>query len=258
MINPDICPDFLPGTVWLAGAGPGDPALLTLLAHHGLECADVVVYDALVNEQTLAMANPAATLEYAGKRGGIPSVKQSDISERLVTLARDGKRVLRLKGGDPFVFGRGAQECEALVAAGIDFRIVPGITAGIGGLAYAGIPVTSRDTNAAVTFITGHTAGGDVPDTVDWDCLSKGSPVLVIYMGSRHLARISSRLRAAGRPSNEPVALISKATTPHQRTVTTTLGDCVARLQEHELEPPMLIVVGPTVAYHEIFSGQDR
>jgi uroporphyrin-III C-methyltransferase len=201
------------------------------------------------------MANRTATLEYAGKRGGKPSVKQSDISQRLVALARDGKRVLRLKGGDPFVFGRGAQECGALLAAGVNFRIVPGITAGIGGLAYAGIPVTSRDTNAAVTFITGHTASGNVPDSLDWTCLSKGSPVLVIYMGSRHLARISERLMAAGRPRSEPVALISKATTPHQKTVTTNLGDCVARLTEHDLKPPMLIVVGPTVSYGEKFGG---
>lgn len=258
MIDSDIFPEFLPGSVWLAGAGPGDPALLTLLAHHGLACADTVVYDALVDERVLSMANPAATLEYAGKRGGQPSVKQADISLRLVALARAGKRVLRLKGGDPFVFGRGAQECEALMAAGIGFRIVPGITAGIGGLAYAGIPVTSRDTNAAVTFITGHTANGEVPDDLDWACLSRGSPVLVIYMGSRHLARISERLMAAGRPPDEPVALISKATTPHQKSVTTTLADCAALLNDRDLKPPLLIVVGPTVPYHEKFSGQDR
>jgi len=258
MIDPEIFPAFLPGTVWLAGAGPGDPGLLTLLAHHGLERADVVVYDALVDERILAMASAAATLEYAGKRGGKPSVSQSDISERLVALARDGKRVLRLKGGDPFVFGRGAQECEALVAAGIDFRIVPGITAGIGGLAYAGIPVTSRDTNAAVTFITGHMAGGAIPAALDWESLSRGSPVLVIYMGSRHLAEISERLMAAGRPPDEPVALISKATTPQQRTVTTTLADCVARLRAYDLKPPLLIVVGPTVPYGATFGGRDR
>ena len=254
---PDLFPDFLPGTVWLAGAGPGDPTLLTLLAHHGLQHADTVIYDALVSEQILAMANPEAVLEYAGKRGGQPSIKQADISQRLVALAQEGKRVLRLKGGDPFVFGRGAQECETLVAAKIDFRIVPGITAGIGGLAYAGIPVTSRDTNAAVTFVTGHTASGSVPETLDWECLSKGSPVLVIYMGSRHLAQISKRLIAAGRPANEPVALISKATTPDQKTVMTDLGDCVAALQGSDLKPPMLVVVGPIVAYGAIFSRQN-
>jgi uroporphyrin-III C-methyltransferase len=209
-------PDFAPGTVWLAGAGPGDPTLLTLLAHHGLQQADVVVYDALVDD-----------------------------------------RVLRLKGGDPFVFGRGAQECETLLAAGIEFRIVPGITAGIGGLAYAGIPVTSRDTNAAVTFVTGHTAGGDIPHDVDWDCLSKGSPVLVIYMGSRHIARISDRLMKAGRPAEEPVALISRATTPRQKVVTTTLGACADQLEQSGLTPPLLIVVGPVVPYHTAFGRPD-
>ena len=232
--------------------------LLTLLAHRGLECADVIVYDALVDERVLAMAKPDAVLEYAGKRGGKPSIKQSDISERLVILAREGRRVLRLKGGDPFVFGRGVQECETLLDAGISFRIIPGITAGIGGLAYAGIPVTSRDTNAAVTFITGHTASGGIPDMLDWECLSKGSPVLVIYMGSRHLPRISERLLSAGRPTDEPVALISKATTPDQRVVYTTLGECVIRLKETGLKPPMLIVVGPTVTHRDTLNEQER
>lgn len=241
--------------MWLAGAGPGDPVLVTLLTHYGLQRADIVVYDALVDDRILSMANSDAVLEYAGKRGGQPSISQTDISKRLVSLARDGKRVLRLKGGDPFVFGRGAQECETLLAAGIDFLIVPGITAGIGGLAYAGIPVTSRDTNAAVTFVTGHTAGGDIPDDVDWECLSKGSPVLVIYMGSRYIARISDRLMTAGRDANETVALISRATTPDQRVVMTTLGRCADELEESGLKPPMLIVVGPTVPYHKIFGG---
>jgi len=254
---PDIpYPDFGPGTVWLAGAGPGDPTLLTLLACHGLRQADIVVYDALVDERILALANPDAVLEYAGKRGGRPSINQLDISQRLVDLAREGKRVMRLKGGDPFVFGRGAQECDCLLEAGVDFRVVPGITAGIGGLAYAGIPVTSRDTNAAVTFITGHTASGDIPDDLDWRSLSKGSPVLVIYMGSRHLARIRDRLVSADRPTDEPVALISKATTPDQQVVVTTLGRCVDDLAVSGLKPPMLIVVGPTVAYRERF-GRD-
>lgn len=250
-------PDFAPGTVWLAGAGPGDPTLLTLLAHHGLQRADVVVYDALVDDRVLSLVHPDAILEYAGKRGGQPSRDQVDISQRLVALAREGKRVLRLKGGDPFVFGRGAQECETLLAAGIDFRIVPGITAGIGGLAYAGIPVTSRDTNTAVTFVTGHTAGGDIPDDVDWDCLSKGSPVLVIYMGSRHIARISDRLMKAGRPAEEPVALISRATTPRQKVVTSTLGACADQLKQSGLTPPLLIVVGPVVPYHTAFGRPD-
>lgn len=248
-------PHFQPGTVWLAGAGPGDPTLVTLLAHHGMQHADTIVYDALVDDRILSMANPGATLEYAGKRGGQPSMEQADISQRLVALAQEGRRVLRLKGGDPFVFGRGAQECETLLAAGIEFRIIPGITAGIGGLAYAGIPVTSRDTNAAVTFVTGHTAGGGIPDDVDWDSVAKGSPVLVIYMGSRHIARISDRLITAGRPADEAVALISRATTPRQKVLITTLGECADALKESDLTPPMLIVVGPTVSYGEKFGA---
>jgi uroporphyrin-III C-methyltransferase len=246
-------PDFLPGSVWIAGAGPGDPGLVTLLAHHGLRHADVVVYDALVDERILAMARPGAALEYAGKRGGKPSLDQDDICRRLVALARQDRRVLRLKGGDPFVFGRGAQECEALLAAGIPFRVVPGITAGIGGLAYAGIPVTSRDTNSAVTFVTGHSAGGALPHDIDWDSLSRGAPVLVVYMGSTRLAGIRDRLLAAGRPEDELVAVISRATTPRQRSIRTTLGACVADLAASGLEPPILIVVGPTVAYHDRF-----
>jgi len=255
MNTPDlIFPEFHPGSVWLAGAGPGDPTLLTLAVHHGLQNADVIVYDALVDERILGLANPAAIQEYAGKRGGRPSTDQTDISQKLVSLAQQNKRVLRLKGGDPMVFGRGPQECEALIAAGIPFRILPGITAGIGGLAYAGIPVTSRDTNAAVTFITGHTAGGDIPDDVDWDSLSKGSPTLVIYMGSKHLAKIRDRLLAAGRPEDEPIALISKATTNQQQTVTSTLKHCTAVMAASEIVAPMIIVIGPTVEYHEAFN----
>ncbi len=166
-------PDLEPGWVWLAGAGPGDPGLLTLTALRGLEQADVVVYDALVGEGILALARPGAALEYAGKRGGKPSPKQADISGRLIRLAREGKRVLRLKGGDPFVFGRGGEEALALVAAGVPFRIVPGISSGIGGLAYADIPLTHRDTNSAVTVLTGHALTGSVPDRLDWEAIAR-------------------------------------------------------------------------------------
>ncbi|MEX0814794.1 MAG: uroporphyrinogen-III C-methyltransferase, partial [Dongiaceae bacterium] len=216
-------PAFEPGWVWLAGAGPGDPGLLTLLAAHALRHADVVVYDALVSPAVLAQAGPGAALEYAGKRGGRPSPRQPDISLRLVRLAREGRRVLRLKGGDPFVFGRGGEEALALVAAGVPFRVVPGISAGIGGLAYAGIPVTHRDINSAVTFVTGHDAAGAVPEQVDWSALARGSPVLVIYMALKHLETIAGRLLAAGRRADEPVAVVSRATTPEQRVLETTL-----------------------------------
>jgi uroporphyrin-III C-methyltransferase len=240
-------PSLEPGTVWLTGAGPGDPGLLTLLALKGLAEADVVVYDALVGEGVLALANPKAILEYAGKRGGKPSAKQPGISLRLVQLAREGKRVLRLKGGDPLVFGRGGEEALALVAARVPFRFVPGISAGLGGLAYAGIPLTHRDTNSAVTFITGHDASGDVPDAVDWAGLSRSSPVLVVYMALKHLARIAGLLREAGRPATEPVALVSHATLPGQRVVETTLGTCVADAEAAGLEPPAILVVGDVV-----------
>src|SRR5262250_3159677 len=173
-------PKLEPGSVWLAGAGPGDPGLMSVLALHGLRQAEAIVYDALVDSRILDLARPGVQLEYAGKRGGKPSAKQRDISLRLIELAREGRRVLRLKGGDPFVFGRGGEEALALVAAGVPFRIVPGVTAGIGGLAYAGIPVTHRATNSAVAFITGHASDGAVPDGVDWEALAKGAPVMVI------------------------------------------------------------------------------
>ena len=240
-------PDLEPGWVWLTGAGPGAPGLLTLLAVKGLSQADVVVYDALVDQSILKLAKPEARLEYAGKRGGKPSAKQPDISLRLVQLAREGKRVLRLKGGDPFVFGRGGEEAMSLVEAGIPFRIVPGISAGIGGLAYAGIPVTHRDVNSAVAFVTGHDATGEVPDAVDWASLAKGAPVIVIYMALKHIALIADRLLAGGRTKDEPVAVIAKATTSDQTVLETTLGTCAADVAKHSIEPPAMVVVGQVV-----------
>ena len=240
-------PDLEPGWVWLTGAGPGAAGLLTLLAVKGLSQADVVVYDALVDRSILDLAKPGASLEYAGKRGGKPSIKQPDISLRLVQLAREGKRVLRLKGGDPFVFGRGGEEAMSLVEAGIPFRIVPGISAGIGGLAYAGIPVTHRDINSAVAFVTGHDATGEVPDSVDWPSLAKGAPVIVIYMALKHIALIADRLLAAGRAKDEPVAVIAKATTDDQTVLETTLGACAADVAKSGIEPPAMVVVGQVV-----------
>jgi uroporphyrin-III C-methyltransferase len=240
-------PDLEPGWVWLTGAGPGEAGLLTLLAVKGLSQADVVVYDALVDRAILDLAKPGATLEYAGKRGGKPSARQPDISLRLVQLAREGKRVLRLKGGDPFVFGRGGEEAMSLVEAGIPFRIVPGISAGIGGLAYAGIPVTHRDCNSAVAFVTGHDATGEVPDAVDWASLAKGAPVLVIYMALKHIALIADRLLAGGRAKDEPVAVISKATTREQTVLESTLGACAEDVATSGIEPPAMVVIGQVV-----------
>ena len=240
-------PVFEPGWVWLVGAGPGDPSLMTLAAHDALRQADVVVYDALVDERILRFARTGATLEYAGKRGGRPSAKQRDISLRLVELARKGLRVLRLKGGDPFVFGRGGEEGLTLVEHGVRFRVVPGISSGVGGLAYAGIPVTHRDTNQVVTFLTGHDASGLVPGRIDWQAVSDGAPVIVMYMAMKHIETIAAALIAAGRPPGEPVAFVCNATTDAQRVLETTLADAAADVARSGLEPPAIVVVGEVV-----------
>lgn len=244
-------PQIEKGSVWLAGAGPGDPGLLTLLVAKALSDADVIVYDALVNDECLKLARPHALLEYAGKRGGKPSVKQRDISLRLVELARQGYRVLRLKGGDPFVFGRGGEEALTLVQHDIPFRIVPGITAGIGGLAYAGIPVTHREINHAVTFLTGHDSSGIVPDRIDWEALGRGSPVLVMYMAMKHIGQISANLIAAGRSPEEPVAFVCNAATPEQQVLETVLGRAEADVEASGLQPPAIVVIGEVVRFRK-------
>lgn len=239
-------PVFERGFVWLVGAGPGDPSLITLAALHALRHCDVIIHDALVDARILALANPHAQRVYAGKRGGRPSPDQVDISQRLIRFAREGKRVLRLKGGDPFVFGRGGEEALALVAAGVPFRVVPGVTAGIGGLAYAGIPVTHRDTNHAVTFITGHGVTGDVPDGLDWNALAHGAPTLIFYMALKHIAAIATRLLDAGRRADDPVAIICHATTERQIVIETTLD----RLKDGAppgAEPPAIVAIGESV-----------
>ena len=243
------------GWVWLCGAGPGDPGLLTLHALNALRQADVVIYDALVQEAILDWA-PQAELIYAGKRGGKPSAKQRDISLRLVDLARAGKRVLRLKGGDPFVFGRGGEEAQTLVQHGVPIRIIPGISAGIGGLAYAGIPVTHRDVNQSVTFVTGHDQSGNVTSSLDWVAISKGSQVIVIYMGMKHIARIAASLMEAGRPASEPVAFVTTATTEDQQVLETTLGSCVDDVAAAGLEPPAIICVGRSVMMRQVLDWQ--
>ena len=240
-------PDFEPGHVWLVGAGPGDPGLLSALALHALARADAVVYDALVDPRILRLARAGAVLDYAGKRGGRPSADQPDISARLIRLAREGKRVLRLKGGDPCVFGRGGEEALALAAEGIPFRIVPGITAGIGGLTYAGIPLTHRDTNSAVTFLTGHNSGEIGYGGLDWPAIARGAPVLILYMALRQLPRIVERLIAGGRSAQEPAAVISKATTAAQRVLVSTLGEIAEAAAG--MEAPAVIVIGEVVRF---------
>ena len=241
-------PAFDPGWVWLAGAGPGDPGLATVLGLHAISEADVILYDALVNKALLAFARPTAECIHAGKRAGTASPKQGDISRLLVSLARKGLRVLRLKGGDPFVFGRGGEEALALARAHIPFRIVPGVTAGIGGLAYAGIPVTHRDTNHSVTFITGHGADGKLP-ALDWDAIARSSPTLVIYMGLAQASLIADKLRKAGRAADEPAAIVSDATAEGQSVRVTTLAHLGRAAQD--AEAPAILVVGENVRLRE-------
>ena len=248
-------PRMQPGWVWLCGAGPGDPGLLTLHALNALRQADVVIYDALVQEAILDWA-PQAEHIYAGKRGGKPSAQQRDISLRLVDLARAGKRVLRLKGGDPFVFGRGGEEAQTLVQHSVPVRIIPGISAGIGGLAYAGIPVTHRDVNQSVTFVTGHDQSGETPSSLDWASIAKGSQVIVIYMGMKHVERIAGALLAAGRPASEPCAVVCSATTGEQQVLETTLGSMARDIAQSELEPPAILCVGRSVLMRQVLDWQ--
>ncbi|MBS8262409.1 uroporphyrinogen-III C-methyltransferase [Roseibium polysiphoniae] len=244
---PEGLPIFEAGWVWLAGAGPGDPGLLTLHALNGLRQADVVVYDALVDQSILSWAKADAITDYAGKRGGKPSPKQRDITLKLIEYAKAGKKVLRLKGGDPFVFGRGGEEALGLVGAGVPFRIIPGITAGIGGLAYAGIPATHRDTNQAVTFLTGHDQTGLTPDAINWDGIAKGSPVIVMYMAMKHLEAIAGKLIAGGRSVDEPVGIVCNASLVGQEVLETTLGNCAVDAATAGIAPPAIVCVGEVV-----------
>jgi uroporphyrin-III C-methyltransferase len=242
-------PTLLPGWVWLVGAGPGDPGLITALGLVALSQADSILYDALVDPALLAIA-PGEKI-YAGKRAGIRSCKQDEISDLLVKLAEQGKRVLRLKGGDPFVFGRGGEEAQALARAGVPFRIVPGITAGIGGLAYAGIPLTHRDTNHAVTFITGHGTDGKLTK-LDWTAVARGAPTLVLYMARKFAGDIAELLLAAGRVPEEAAAIVGNAARPDQQVIFTTLGELATAAQN---APALaIIVIGENVKLAEELS----
>jgi uroporphyrin-III C-methyltransferase len=251
---PHDWPVLEPGWVWLCGAGPGDPGLLTLHALQALRQADVVVHDALVDPRILDWA-PGARRIHAGKRGGKPSPLQRDISLRLVELAREGLRVVRLKGGDPFVFGRGGEEAQTLVQHGVPVRIVPGVTAGVGGLAYAGIPVTHRDVNQSVTFVTGHDQSGGAT-ALDWGAIGRGSEVVVIYMALKHLGVIARRLVAGGRDPADPVGIVADATLDRQRVLETTLARAAADAAEAGIEPPAIVCVGRAVLMRRALDWQ--
>jgi len=239
------------GRVFLVGAGPGDPGLLTARALELIGTADVILHDRLIGEQALEGARGDAELVYVGKRPARPSLPQDEINALLVEHGRRGRSVVRLKGGDPFVFGRGGEEAEALRAAGVGFEVVPGVTAGIAAPAYAGIPVTHRDASSAVAFVTGHEDPDKPESALDWPALAAFPGTLVFYMGVRALPRIAEALTAAGRPPDQPAAVVERGTQPWQRTVTAPLGEIAARAQEAAVRPPALTVVGDVVALRE-------
>ena len=245
-------PVFAPGTVWLAGAGPGDPGLLTLDALAGLAQADVVVHDALVDERVLALA---------GRRRGSNSPASAAASRRRrkpisasawSRWRAPGKRVLRLKGGDPFVFGRGGEEAMALAAAGVPFRVIPGVTAGLAALAAAAIPATLRGTNRAVIFAAGHGADEDF----DWAPLARTGQPIVLYMVMHNLERIAAELMKAGLAARTPAAVIASATTPKQRVLVSTLEKLAADAREQKFEPPAIVVIGDIVEMRSRLLGE--
>jgi uroporphyrinogen III methyltransferase/synthase len=240
-----------PGVVFLVGAGPGDPGLLTARALELIATADVILYDRLIPVTALDGARPDAELVYVGKEGRGPQMPQDEIERLLVAHGRAGKRVVRLKGGDPFVFGRGGEEALVLRAAGIAFEVVPGVTSGVAAPAYAGIPVTQRDRASGVALITGHEDPDKPESAIDWPALAAFPGTLVFYMGVKQLPRIAAQLIAGGRPADEPTAVVERGTLPGQRTVVATLATIAERAAEATIKPPSITVVGPVAALRE-------
>jgi uroporphyrin-III C-methyltransferase len=238
------------GKVFLIGAGPGDPGLLTIKAANAISNAGVIVYDFLVNPEVLAHARRGAELIYAGKRAGEHSMSQDEIHQLLINRARRGQIVARVKGGDPFIFGRGGEEAEALVEAGIDWEVIPGISSGVAAAAYAGIPLTHRGYSSSVAFVTGHKALASRSRRVDWSVAAHEADTLVIFMCAETIAAIARELVALGRRPSTPIALIRWGTYQHQEVYTGTLDDLIG-LDEAEslsVEPPAIAIVGEVVA----------
>ena len=233
------------GIVYLVGAGPGDPGLMTRSSLELIASADAILHDRLIPPGALEGARQGAELHYVGKEPGAAAMAQEEINALLVELGRAGKRVVRLKGGDPFVFGRGGEEASALLAAGVRFEVVPGVTAGVAAPAYAGIPVTHRDQASAVAFVTGHENPEKEDTALDWDALARFPGTLVFYMGIGNLGLISEALRHAGRDPEEPAAVVARGTLTDQRTVRGTLADIAGRVGEAGIRPPAITVVGP-------------
>ena len=246
------------GTVYLVGAGPGDPGLVTRRALELVREADAIVYDRLIPVGLVAEARPDADLRYAGKEPGKPSMEQEDINALLVELGKAGKSVVRLKGGDPFVFGRGGEEAQTLAAAGVPFEIVPAVTSGIAAPAYAGIPVTHRDQASAVALITGHEDPTKPESAIDWDALARFPGTLVFYMGVKQLPQISQKLIDAGRGGDTPAAVIERGTLPGQRSVVATLADIAERVTAEGVKPPAITLVGGVAGLAEEIAWIDK
>jgi uroporphyrinogen III methyltransferase/synthase len=247
-----------PGVVYLVGAGPGDPGLMTARSLELIGSADAIYYDRLIPPGALDGAREDAELVYVGKAPGKPSLPQEQIGERLIETARAGKSVVRLKGGDPFVFGRGGEEGEALREAGIEFELVPGITAGVAASAYAGIPVTHRDDASAVAFVTGHEDPEKEESALDWEALARFPGTLVFYMGVKRLADNAAALVAAGRDADEPAAAVERGTMEGQRGIIATLSTLAAAVERNEVKAPALIVVGQVVGRRESLAWLER
>jgi uroporphyrinogen III methyltransferase/synthase len=246
------------GVVYLVGAGPGDPGLMTVRSLALIASADTIFYDRLIPPGALAGAREDAGVVYVGKQPGVPSIPQDEIGARLIEVAQTGKSVVRLKGGDPFVFGRGGEEGEALRAAAIEFEVVPGVTAGVAATAYAGIPVTHRDDASAVAFVTGHEDPEKAESALDWNALAGFPGTLVFYMGVKRLEENAAALIAGGRDADEPAAAIERGTWPGQRTVSATLGTIAAAVERESVEAPALIVVGAVAARREDLAWLER
>lgn len=242
------------GKVYLVGAGPGDPGLMTIKGKDLLACADVVIYDALVSPEVLNMINPAAEQINAGKRMGRHSLLQEATTELLIEKAANHDTVVRLKGGDPFIFGRGGEEMAELVAAGISVEVVPGITSGIAAAAYAGIPLTHRLYSSSVTFVTGHESAGKYKPQVNWRAIAHGSETIVIYMGIHNLPYIVEQLTVAGLSLDTPMALIRWGTRPEQEELIGELGTIVAQVTEKGFLAPAIAVIGAVVKMHSMLS----
>ncbi len=243
------------GKVYLVGAGPGDPGLMTLKGKALLECADVVVYDALVSPPIREMINPQAEKINAGKRRKRHSLLQEETTQLLIDKALSHTIVVRLKGGDPFVFGRGGEEMEELVKAGVPVEVVPGITSGIAAPAYAGIPLTHRLYSSSVTFVTGHEAVAKYRPTVNWQALAHGSETIVIYMGIHNLPYIVQQLKIAGLSLDTPIALVRWGTRPEQQELIGKLETIVEQVEETRFDAPAIVVIGAVVNMHSILSG---